>query len=185
LFNTLNESFISHHAILLNASSISGITFIYWAALFVHLFCSVAWLGGILFLTGVARPIFEYDPEGSYEISQRLKIRFLGFSWMLAWSTFVSGIIVLLWSTKFVFFDFATTWRALAHVKFLLFIVLFFVTLGLRSSYRDLTAARASTEEGEDLTPRQVLLWRVRMFEQIEVWLAIFLLAIVSIMQVY
>jgi putative copper export protein len=172
-------------SILLGPGVVHGISFVYWAALFVHLFSAVGWLGGILFLTGVARPIFEYDKEGSYEISQRLKVRFLGFSWMLAWCAAVSGVILVLWSTKFLLFDFSTVWRLLAHIKLLLFLILFFVTLGLRSSYRELGTARAENAEGEDLTPKDILLWRVRIFEQIEVLLAITILAVVSVMQMY
>ena len=171
-------------ALVANAASIGGITFVYWAALFVHLFAAIGWLGGILFLTGVARPIFEYDREGSFVISQRLKVRFLGFSWMLAWTSLVSGVIITLWSTRFVFLDFSTTWRALVHAKLFCFIVLFLTTLGLRASYRELEQARATTESGEDLSPREIALWRVRMLEQIEVWLAIALLCIVSVMQI-
>ncbi len=166
-------------------ASISGITYIYWAALSMHLFGAVAWLGGILFLTGVTRPIFEYFGTDAYDISQRIKIRFLGFTWMLLWTVLVTGIIVLLWSTKFIFFDFSTLWLVLAHVKIVLFLILATLSLMLRTSYKEIAEARSGKEGSEDLSPREIILWRIRMIEQFEVWTAISILLVVSMMQVY
>jgi uncharacterized membrane protein len=166
-------------------ASVSGITYIYWAALYTHLFGSVAWLGGILFLTGVTRPIFEYYGADVYELQQRIKVRFLGFTWMMLWTVFVTGIIVLLWSTRFIFFDFSTLWLVLAHVKILLFFILAGLSLMLRSSYKEIDNARSEKEGSEDLSPREIILWRIRMVEQFEVWTAIVILLVVSLMQVY
>ncbi len=166
-------------------ASISGITYIYWAALYTHLFGAVAWLGGILFLTGVTRPIFEYYGADAYELQQRIKVRFLGFTWMMLWTVFVTGIIVLLWSTRFIFFDFSTLWLILAHIKILLFFILAGLSLMLRSSYKEIENARSEKEGSEDLSPREIILWRIRMVEQFEVWAAIIILLVVSLMQVY
>jgi uncharacterized membrane protein len=168
----------------LTADSISGITYIYWAALYLHLFSAVAWLGGILFLTGVTRPIFEYHKESSFEISNQIKVRFLGFTWMLVWTTLITGLVILLWSTRFLFFDFSSLWLILMHLKILFFFLLFVLNLGLRSSYRELTNARAVTEGAEDISPRDIALWRIRMLEQMEVWCAILILFIVSLAQI-
>ena len=172
------------HSILLSESQIKGITFVYWAALYVHLFSAVAWLGGILFLTGVSRPVFEYYAETSTELSVRLKVRFLGFTWMFVWTVLVTGIIILLLSTRFIFFDFTTTWRILAHIKILLFLFLFVISLMLRTSYRECGEARAEKEGAEDLSPRDIILWRIRTLEQFEVWSAILILLVVSVMQI-
>jgi putative copper export protein len=170
--------------LILTTPSQSGITFVYWASLFVHLFGAVAWLGGILFLTGVTRPIFDYFGQASFDLALRIKVRFLGFTWMLVWTVLVTGLILLLWSTRFLLFDFSDSWRILAHLKILLFLLLFAVNVALRSTYRELEAASAEIEPGAPLSAREVLLWRTRMFEQIEVWAAIFLLLIVSWMQI-
>ena len=166
-------------------ASISGITYIYWAALYTHLFGAVAWLGGILFLTGVTRPIFEYYGADAYELQQRIKVRFLGFTWMMLWTVVVTGVIVLLWSTRFIFFDFSTLWLVLAHVKILLFLILAGLSVMLRSSYKEIENARSEKEGSEDLSPREIILWRIRMVEQFEVWSAIIILLVVSLMQVY
>ena len=166
-------------------ASISGITYIYWAALYTHLFGAVAWLGGILFLTGVTRPIFEYYGADAYELQQRIKVRFLGFTWMMLWTVVVTGVIVLLWSTRFIFFDFSTLWLVLAHVKILLFLILAGLSVMLRSSYKEIENARSEKEGSEDLSPREIILWRIRMVEQFEVWAAIIILLVVSLMQVY
>lgn len=168
---------------LLTADSISGITYIYWAALYLHLFGAVAWLGGILFLTGVTRPIFEYFKETSFDVSTRIKVRFLGFTWMLIWTMFITGLVVLLWSTRFLFLDFSNLWSILIHLKLVFFIILTLLTFGLRSSYRELESARSERTEDEDLSPRDIVLWRIRMIEQIEVWCAILVLFIVSLAQ--
>jgi uncharacterized membrane protein len=164
--------------------SIEGITYIYWAALYMHLFSAVAWLGGVLFLTGVARPIFEYYGPTAYDIQQQLKERFLGFSWMLAITTAVTGLIIILWSTRFLFFNFSTLWLILAHLKILGFLILAVLTFMLRSSYREIHLAREEKVGDEDLSPREIILWRIRIVEQIEVWLAILILVVVSLMQI-
>lgn len=169
---------------MLHLLSIEGITYVYWASLYMHLFSAVAWLGGILFLTGVSRPIFEFYKGSQYQLQQELKERFLGFSWMLAITTAVTGTIIILWSTRFLFFNFSSLWLVLAHLKILGFLLLAGATFVLRSSYRELRSARAETIEGEDLSPREIILWRVRVIEQIEVWLAILILLTVSLMQI-
>src|SRR6266568_416668 len=144
-------------------ASISGITYIYWAALYMHLFGAVAWLGGILFLTGVTRPIFEYFGAEAFDLQQRIKVRFLGFTLMLLWTVLVTGVIILLWSTRFIFFDFSSLWLVLAHIKILLFFILAGLTLMLRSSYKEIEHARKQKEGSEDLSPREIILWRIRM----------------------
>jgi len=53
----------------------------------------------------------------------------------------------------------------------------------LGASYKELETARSEKEEGEDLSPRDIILWRIRMIEQIEVWSAIAVLVAVSLMQ--
>jgi len=151
----------------------------------MHLFGAVAWLGGILFLTGVSRPIVEYYGTEAIELLQRVKVRFLGFTWMLLWTVLVTGIIILLWSTKFIFFDFSSLWLILAHVKIILFLILAALSLMLRTSYKEMENARVEKEASEDLSPRDILLWRIRMIEQFEVWTAIVILLVVSLMQVY
>lgn len=169
---------------LLTTDSISGITYIYWAALYLHLFSTVAWLGGILFLTGVARPIFEFFKESSADIALRIKVRFLGFTWMLVWTTLITGLVILLWSTRFIFFDLSNLWSALMHLKILFFFILTTLALMLRRSYAELDAARSELAEGEDLAPKEIILWRIRVIEQIEVWCAIIVLFIVSLAQI-
>ncbi len=164
--------------------SVEGITYVYWASLYMHLFSAVAWLGGILFLTGVSRPIFEYYGKELFDLQQQLKVRFLGFSWMLAITTAVTGTVIILWSTRFLFFNFSSLWLILAHLKILFFIILTALTFILRSSYKEIAGAREEKIAGEDLSPREIILWRIRMIEQAEVWLAIFILAAVSLMQI-
>ncbi|MEI8134473.1 MAG: hypothetical protein WCH46_05260 [bacterium] len=164
-------------------ASISGITYIYWASLFMHLFSAVAWLGGILFLTGVSRPIFEYYGEDAIAISHRIKVRFLGFTWMLLWTVFVTGIIILLWSPKFIFLDFGTLWRLLAHLKIVLFFCLASVSLLLRKTYKELDTFFAEATGFSNVRDR--LLLRIRVLEQMEVSCAIAILLVVALMQVY
>ncbi len=102
---------------------------------------------------------------------------------MLACSTGVTGVVILLWSTKFVFLSFATLWLQLAHLKIFLFLLLILLNFVLKKSYEEIAEARSDLNEGEDLTPRDIILWRIRTIEQIEVWSAIILLLAVTIMQ--
>jgi uncharacterized membrane protein len=170
-------------AVLLTSTSVEGITYIYWAALLLHLFGAIAWIGGILFLTGVSRPIFEYYPNETFEHALKIKVRFLGFTWMLVWTVLITGAVILLWSTRFIFFDFSTLWGALVHIKILLFLILVIISKMLGSSYKELESARAEKEGEEDLSPREIILWRVRMLEQFEVWIGIGIIVIVTLMQ--
>jgi putative copper export protein len=169
--------------ILLTSDSVSGITYVYWAALYLHLFSASAWVGGILFVTGVLRPILEHYGKDTEELGIRIKVRFLGFTWMLVWSALITGLVILLWSSKFIFFDLSTLWGALIHIKLLLFIILAVVSKVLSISYREYNAAKDTKTTETDLTDKDVVLWRIRMIEQIQVWCAILILLLVSIMQ--
>jgi putative copper export protein len=70
-------------------------------------------------------------------------------------------------------------------VKILLFLFLATLSFMLRASYKEIAEARSEKEGSEDLSPHEIIVWRIRMIEQFEVWTAIIILLVVSVMQVY
>lgn len=71
-----------------------------YAAKLAHVLGAVIWIGGVLFIGGVATPILKYytrdenhDP-GVVATILMLERRLLGFNWMALWAMAISGVIL-------------------------------------------------------------------------------------------
>src|SRR5262245_14535116 len=83
----------------------------------MHLFGVVVWLGGLLFQNAVAMPLIEYESEQAKAAMRKVNKRFIGFAWMSAWTILVTGLLMMLLSPRFVWFQFNDRWSVILLAK--------------------------------------------------------------------
>ena len=159
-----------------------------YAGKLTHIFGAIIWIGGVLFMSGVATPILEYynstehyDPRVG-EVVGWLERRLIGFNWLGLGSLFVSGMVLSIYSHGFDYFRLASLYDWVIDLKILLFFPVACVNYLLGVSYRELAVARADRAEGEDLSPLQIVEWRIISLRRINVYLAFALLILIALL---
>jgi uncharacterized membrane protein len=159
-----------------------------YAGKLTHLFGAVIWIGGVLFMAGVATPILEYynstehhDPRVA-EIVGWLERRLIGFNWLGLGAVFVSGLVLSIYANGFDYFRFATLYDWVISLKVFLFLPVASINYLLGVSYRELADARSQIAAGEDLSPRQIVEWRIVSLRRLNIWLAFALIILVALL---
>jgi uncharacterized membrane protein len=100
--------------------------FVLWACRAVHLISVVVWLGGLIFLNAVWRPSVEHHDATATRLNLETVLRFQPFIWSSLWPLLVSGLLLMLLSPRFLWFDYSTWWTRLLALKQLAFLALVF-----------------------------------------------------------
>lgn len=157
-----------------------------YAAKLAHVFGAIIWIGGVLFMGGVATPIIKYynDPEHTDsrvpEIVGRLERRLVGFNWLGLWTVLASGIVMSIYSPHFSLMRLDGLYDWVMHLKLLTFIPIVLVNYLVSASYRELETARTAREGDEDLAPHDIVSWRIVMLRRVNVYLAFAILLLIS-----
>jgi uncharacterized membrane protein len=156
------------------------------AAKLVHIFGAVIWIGGVLFMGGIATPILKYysmpehaDPRVA-EVVGLLERRLVGFNWMALWANVIGGLALTLFSSSFSWFRFGSVYAWVIHLKVLLVLPIMLTNFLLAASYRELESARGELAEGEDISPRGITEWRIVSLRRINVYLAFIIIILVA-----
>jgi uncharacterized membrane protein len=96
----------------------------------MHIFSMVVWLGGLLFQSAVALPIFQSQEKPSAAILREIDKRFLGFIWMSVWTMLVTGILLMLLNPNFYWFQYHDRWSVLLGFKQLIFVLMVVYAFG-------------------------------------------------------
>lgn len=100
--------------------------FVLWACRVIHIVSVVAWVGGLIFLNAVVKPIVEYDKATRSALHFKFQKQFLPFIWSSLWPLLVTGALLMLLSPRFIWFDYSTWWSKLLLVKQICFVLLLF-----------------------------------------------------------
>jgi len=98
--------------------------FVVWACRVMHVVSAVVWIGGLIFLNAVLNPVLQHQGLITSQVSVAVSKRFLPFLWSSLWSLVVTGLLLMLLSPRFIWFDLSTEWSQLLAVKQLLFLLL-------------------------------------------------------------
>lgn len=96
----------------------------------LHIFGVVIWLGGLMFQNAVAHPATHPEGPEAHTLMRKMSKRFLGFIWMSAWTVGVTGILMMLFDPRFVWFRYDNQWSILLGLKQIIFILLVFYAFG-------------------------------------------------------
>jgi uncharacterized membrane protein len=119
-----------------------------WAVRVSHVFAITVWLGALLYQAAVLFPLWNSgDPATTRMMLDSLR-RFLPFQWMGLTTVLVTGICLMLFSPRFIFFSYHDWWSVALGLKQVAYLAMTFFALGLaRMVYRAAQPAPAFPEE--------------------------------------
>jgi len=144
----------------------------------VHLFAVVVWFGGLMYQAAVTLPITHNSDGTISPVLRNLLRRFLPFIWMCVWTILVTGIGLLLFDPRYVFFRFDTEWSVLLTIKQMLFLIMIFFSYGYSRMFKRLDIAL----DGDSAHPDDAKIFFLRMnqFGRINVGLAIVVMLVAA-----
>ena len=123
--------------------------FLMWATRSMHVFSAVVWLGGLLYMGGILYPVYRYEKMTSSEHYVRLERRFMGFVWMCVWTTAITGVLLMLFDTRYVFGQYRSEWDFLLLFKECIFLLMIAVAVTATRIVRKMEAILRSSAPGE------------------------------------
>lgn len=133
----------------------------------MHVFGVVVWIGGLMFQSAVALPVIQFEGEESKTAMRKVSARFIDFIWMSLWTVLVTGVLMMLLSPRFVWFDLSDQWSVLLALKQATFAVMMIYAFGHARMIRSLDAAAAAG------TPPELYIHRINQFRKISIALGI------------
>jgi uncharacterized membrane protein len=121
--------------------------FLLWAARSLHIFGAVVWLGGLMYQSAVTLTVAKAEGTEFSPQSINTLRRFVPFVWMLVWTVLVTGVALMLFSTRFVFFEFNDRWSVLLGLKQLAFLLMVFFSFGYARMFARVDELINSTRE--------------------------------------
>lgn len=104
--------------------------FLLWATRSLHVFAIVVWLGGLMYQSAVTLAIARADgSELAYHTIHALG-RFIPFVWMCVCTVLVTGLAMMLFSTRYVFLDYHDRWSVFLLMKQAIFVIMAIFSLG-------------------------------------------------------
>jgi uncharacterized membrane protein len=103
--------------------------FLLWATRVMHLFGVVLWLGATLYLAALVIPRVRSNTGLNMEVLLQLRL-FMPFQWMGIATILVSGIGLMLFDPRFVFFLYPDWWSMALGLKQVSFLLICFLTVG-------------------------------------------------------
>lgn len=104
--------------------------FLLWSCRILHIFGVVVWLGGLMFQNAVVHPVMHPEGSEAHTLMRKMNKRFLGFIWMSVWTVGTTGVLMMLFDPRFVWFKYTDKWSILLGFKQIIFILLVFYAIG-------------------------------------------------------
>ena len=96
----------------------------------MHIFSVVVWLGGLMFQGAVVAPVMQFEGTEAKPAMRRINKRFIGFIWMNVWTLLATGILLMLFSPRFVWFHYDDRWSLFLLIKQIIFLLMVFYAFG-------------------------------------------------------
>lgn len=96
----------------------------------MHVFSVIVWFGGLMYQAVVLHPVASVEQKMIDTTTLHFIRRFLPFVWMSVWTLCITGIALMLFSPRFVLFQFDDGWSVLLAAKQILFLIMMFFSIG-------------------------------------------------------
>jgi uncharacterized membrane protein len=121
--------------------------FLLWAALSLHLFSVVVWLGSLCFLSAAVYPVLAVENKSMSPFAAHLHRRGLPFVWLSVWSIGITGAALAVFSPLLLYDrTVALLWSPLG-IKIILYTGILLLSLRLRTAYRGVYGAGITGDE--------------------------------------
>lgn len=134
----------------------------------MHIFGVVVWLGGLMFQSAVALPVTQFEGPEAQESMRKVSRRFVDFVWMSVWTVCVTGLLMMLLSPRFLWFQYADSWSVLLGLKQAIFILMLFYAFGHARMLRSAERPDGTPDAGSELRRH-----RINQFRKISIALGI------------
>ena len=124
--------------------------FLLWSARALHTFSMVVWFGGLMYQAVVIFPIAHADKSELSERSLHFVRRFLPFVWLTVWTMLVTGVVLMLFDPRFVFFRYQDKWSIILGLKQLMFLLLLVFSFGYARMYKRVEELGKEKEGGSN-----------------------------------
>ncbi|MDH3252160.1 MAG: hypothetical protein OEM41_05165 [Ignavibacteria bacterium] len=104
--------------------------FMLWATRSLHLFAVIVWIGGLMYQAVVTFPVATASHEQFAEHTRHHVRRFIPFIWMSVWTILVTGVGLMLFNPRFVWFSFRDGWSIVLGAKQIVFVLMTLFSLG-------------------------------------------------------
>ena len=148
----------------------------------MHVFAVVVWLGGLMFQNAVALPIVQHEGDQARTAMRKVSKRFIGFIWMSVWTILVTGVLLMLLSPKFVWFQFNDRWSVYLLAKQVIFVLMMLYAFGYA---RMLSYLEAPSSNGGFNDKAELYRHRVNQFRKMSIFLGIVALLLAAAMGSY
>ena len=141
----------------------------------MHVFGVVVWLGGLMFQSAVAAPIMQAEGGEARAAMKKVNKRFVGFIWMSVWTILITGVLMMLLDSRFVWFQYKDRWSMLLGAKQIVFVLMVLYAFGYARmlSYLDSPSSNGGFDEKAELYRH-----RVNQYRTINIFLGIVALLI-------
>jgi uncharacterized membrane protein len=136
----------------------------------MHIFGVVIWLGGLMFQNAIVQPVIQPEGEQVRAAMRKVHKRFVAFVWMSVWTILVTGVILMLLSDKFIWFEYNNSWSILLACKQGVFILMVIYAFG---HARMLAYLDAPSSNGGFNDKAELYRHRVNQFRRMSVFLGI------------
>lgn len=136
----------------------------------MHIFGVVIWLGGLMFQNAIVQPILQAESDHVRAAMRKVNKRFVSFVWMSVWTILVTGVIMMLLSGKFIWFEYHNSWSILLACKQVIFVLMVFYGFGYA---RMLAYLDAPSSNGGFNDKAELYRHRVNQFRRMSVFLGI------------
>jgi uncharacterized membrane protein len=143
--------------------------FLLWAARTLHLFSVVVWLGGLMYQAAVLLPVAKAEQKELDEFTRHCIRRFQPFVWMCVWTMLVTGVALMLFNPRFVFFRYDDLWSVLLGAKQFVFAAMIFFSFGFARMFRRMDEMQKNKSSEESMLP---YLHQMVLFGKITIGLA-------------
>jgi uncharacterized membrane protein len=72
--------------------------FMLWAALSLHLFAVIVWLGSLCFMSAVLYPVIEVENQNDSRLTEHFHKRLMPFLWLSLWTIGITGAFLYIFS---------------------------------------------------------------------------------------
>ena len=140
--------------------------FLLWAAKSLHVFSVVVWFGGLLYQAVVLTPVVRTEHKELDELTRHCMRRFLPFVWMCVWTILITGVCLMLFNPRFVFFQYDDRWSVLLGLKQVVFVLMVFFSFGYARMFKrveELLRTRESEEKAMPFYTQMLMLGKINV----------------------